>query len=210
MQKSFHLASYHKFCLLLLGVGLSACTVITLNDQVIDRTLWGLWDEHRQAVIQLEAWTVQASMAVNSAQENFDARLFWRYQQPQEYQLRLNAPGGQGAALIRVTPDGAILRTAQGKTHHADTADALFTQYTALELPVQILSYWIRGLPGPEASVSALRVYPDGTLQAFQQQGWQVRYAEYQTAHGQLLPKRITLENETYLVKLAIQRWNLP
>lgn len=195
--------------LLVVILGLTACGLLAPRAPEIDPSLRARWEEHRARIQPVVTWTVQGAMAVNGGAENFDARLHWR-RQPERYQLRLNGPLGQGAVLIQGSPRGVTLRTADGQRRVAASPDELFRDLTELDLPISILVHWIRGLPDPDQAFTLLGIHPDGSLERFRQRDWDVRYRETQTVAGLILPRRIWLENDTYLVKLVIHRWRLP
>ncbi|MGB6155795.1 outer membrane lipoprotein LolB [Castellaniella sp.] len=94
-------------------------------------------------------------------------------------QLDLSNPLGSVLARIHVTPQRAVLQRADGSSESAPSPDALLTQVWGHPMPVSGLRSWIQGRTTPNHPVQQVQRDPQGRLQAFQQDGWQVQLSDY-------------------------------
>ncbi len=168
-----------------------------------------LWAEHQPRLNGLRNWRLRGGLAVNSRDEGWDARMYWR-QQGDSYQLRFSAPLGQGAMLLRGDPDGVVMRTAEGETRHAANPESLLREVAEVSVPLEALYYWVRGLPVPERESEQLLLTPDGYLRYLRQFGWEIDYARHRRVDGLRLPEKLVLKNSDWIVKLVISDWSLP
>ena len=74
------------------------------------------------------------------------------------------------------------------------------------ELPLEHLTHWVRGLPGP-LQITPENLDDKGRLSQFSYNGWQVEYREYREVGGRELPRQIILENEQVWLKLILRSW---
>jgi len=173
----------------------------------VDNAVLKRWQVHQQKLSQLKNWELRASMAANSEDDGWNARIHWQ-QRDEVYQLRLHGPMGQGAIRLQGDAQGVTLYTHQ-KTYHAATPEALLNQETDINLRLRHLLFWVRGLPVPELEIQAQNFTPKGQLTQLQQDGWEIEFGYYSPASDWLLPKRIRLENHAYIAKIAISQWSV-
>ncbi len=199
MKKSFF------FKLLILLLPLSACTVsvpVELNPALLQR-----WEAHQQVISQQQHWQLRASMAANSEDDGWNARVFWQ-QAGEAYELRLQGPMGQGAVRLQGDAQGVVMYTG-GEVYRAATPEALLDQQASIRLPLVYLRYWVRGLPVPDIEIQTRSFTPEGQLSQIQQAGWNITFARYKSVEGLSLPHKIRLENALYVARIGISKWQL-
>ena len=157
---------------------------------------------------QLDSWRINGRIAISTKNDSWTANVYWQQQGP-TYQLRLNAPLGQGAFLLEGDDDGVIMQTANQETFTARDPDILVTQVLKLEIPVTGLHFWIRGLPAPQPSPQWYTFDETGHLHRLRQDGWEITYMRYINIQGIDLPNKIYLENDRFKVKIVISKWNI-
>lgn len=167
-----------------------------------------LWQTHQESLKTLEKWRLNASLSVTKNKQNWIIRVLWN-QDADNYTLRLNAPLGQGAALLTGTKDGVIMRTGNNQTFKAKSADELVVQALDMELPIENLHYWIRGIPAPDHRTLPYDLYKNGHLNHLEQSGWAVEYSPYVAVENIFLPKKIYLDHKDIEVKIVITKWNI-
>jgi outer membrane lipoprotein LolB len=167
-----------------------------------------LWQQHQKSLKNLKKWRLNASLSVTKNKQNWIIRVLWD-QDGDNYTLRLNAPLGQGAALLTGTKDGVIMRTGNNDTFKAKSADELVVQALNMELPIENLYYWIRGIPAPDHRTLPYDLYQNGHLHNLEQSGWSVEYSPYVEAENIFLPKKIYLDHKDIEVKIVITKWNI-
>ncbi|WP_069472797.1 lipoprotein insertase outer membrane protein LolB [Candidatus Marithrix sp. Canyon 246] len=167
-----------------------------------------LWQKHQESLKTLNKWRLNASLSVTKNKQNWIIRVLWD-QDGDNYTLRLNAPLGQGAALLTGTKDGVIMRTGNNETFEAKSADELVVQALNMELPIENLYYWVRGIPAPDHRILQYDLYKNGHLNHLEQSGWAVEYSPYVEVENILLPKKIYLDHKDIEVKIVITKWNI-
>ena len=73
-------------------------------------------------------------------------------------------------------------------------------------MPVSDLYYWSRGLPAP-GPVGAIHRDTQNHIISFQQAGFTIEYPSMIQVHGVDLPRKIKLQGNGAIIKVAIKRW---
>jgi len=175
----------------------------------LDPELEALWQQQHKKLGKLNTWTLSGSVAAHTADDGWNARVFWQYQNT-HYVLDLHGPLGQGALKLTSTPEGVTLTTLEHNTYQAATPELLLEQHTSLKLPVSYLRYWVVGMPLPDHAIDDFYVTDEGYLDYLEQAGWKVNYQSYQELENNLvLPKKIHIQNDIYSAKIFISNWEL-
>ncbi len=152
------------------------------------------------------AWELQGRMAVRAGEEGWHANLTWR-QNGANYQADLSGPLGQGALRLRGSASGVMLERADGVRDLSKDANALLARHTGWNLPVSGLRYWVLGLEAPGSEAHWERD-ANGRPQQLLQDGWDIRYTEFQEQPGVgSLPRRIEMSREGLHARLLIDTW---
>ncbi len=157
---------------------------------------------------QLDSWRLTGRIAILTGHDSWIAKIYWR-QQGTAYQIRLNAPTGQGALLLNGNNNGVMMRTADHKTFEAPDPDALILKVLKLEIPLSHLQAWIRGFPDPNSAPESYTLNEAGQLQHLRQANWRIKYGSYIKVQGVYLPKKIVIENTRFKLKIAISHWDI-
>ena len=166
----------------------------------------GSWQAQKNTLEQLEQWQLTARLGIITKDDRGSLSLFWR-QNHANYRMNLTNVVGKRVFDISQTPPLAVtLIDSEGKTHSAENARDLVYSLTGWDLPVEQLSYWIKGLPGKADSVT---YDSNGRPKTIQSHGWQLRYAGYTQINGLWLPSGLELNHENTTLKLAISEWEL-
>ena len=73
-------------------------------------------------------------------------------------------------------------------------------------LPVDSLSWWVRGMAAPGA-LEEIELDEEGLPQRIVQQGWVIDFGGYRSRGAVTLPARIEARQNDWKVKLAIRQW---
>lgn len=165
------------------------------------------WQGHRQAVLAIDHWAINARVAVRKGNTGMSAVLRWA-QDKDAYRVSIFGPFGQGAVQMRGDRNGGELRTAEDKTYKARNMQHLLYERLGWPIPVLGLRYWARGLPVP-GTPTRFGFDAHGLLAWVEQFGWRVEYPRYGPVDGVELPRRITIERGDLRVKLVIDQWHL-
>ena len=197
-------AVYSMLAMLLL---LSGCVHQTTHQPVPD------WETHQTRVQQLSHWQITGKLGVRVPGDNGSANLRWE-NQAQNFRLDLSGPFGQGRLLITGKPGKVTLQQPGDAPLIADSAASLIYQATGWTLPVELLTFWVRGIPAPQQPVSWIEKNDAGLVAALKQDGWHIHYSQYQrvkldgTTYVQL-PGKILAEYQDIRLTLIIRQWTL-
>lgn len=177
--------------------------------------LQSLWQVHQNRLGIIQSWRLNGSISITATtpdaeEKNWNARVYWQ-QEGESYQLRFNAPLGQGAVRLDGNDQQVIMRTAKNETFVARDPETLILQTLKLEIPVTHLLYWIRGLPAPHPAPSRFYLKETGNLHVLSQDGWSIEYLSYIQADQEAidLPKQIYLYNSRFEVNIVISEWQI-
>ena len=183
----------------------SACTLMQTPEPVDQAAMMDPWEDHRQDMLALQDWTLEGRVGARTGDEGANFSVYW--QQHQDfYNIRLSGPLGQGGAAVSGGPGHAELRTSDG-TWTAGSLDELLAQTTSLDLPLDLMQYWVRGIPSPR-SPAELRLNDVPLLELLEQEGWEVVYDQYHSDSG--MPRRLNISRGEHSARIVIQTWNFP
>lgn len=133
----------------------------------------------------------------------------WR-QRGTATEVRLSGPVGVGNTTI--LSDGAELEIRRGGERRIldiATPGALARE-TGWDLPLGALPWWLRGLPAPDSQPHTLELEPaSGLPRSLAQDGWQVRYSNFQTVQHLILPGRLDIQRGDTRARVVIRQWSL-
>ena len=202
---------------LLMTLGFGGCKVFL---QTPDETTFAIapagWDAHLQNVSEISQWQVVGKVGVRSETKGESFNIEWD-QIDGNFKIRLFGPLGLGMVTINQSPEGIEVLKGDER-YSAQTLDELLDRLP-FNIPVDLLGYWVRGIPAPDTQSGPSQFNVDGLLQSFNQMGWQVnynRYDQYQLkTHNSeqttaiSLPNKIVLQKPPLKIKLAIRSWQI-
>lgn len=162
------------------------------------------WEAHRQQVSALDHWTARGKLAVRSGEEAGTASLDW-LQMGHHSHLEISGPLGLQAT--RIHSDGEHLYISRGEEEaRVDlSSPGAVRAYTGWDIPVNALSWWLRGLPSPHSP--ARQSIDQGLLRTLHQDGWSIRFDSYVESGELRLPQRLELERGDTSARLLIRDW---
>ena len=206
----FPLFPVRLLCLLCLSVLLAGCASQSDRPLVPAGIRERIWQQHKLRVAQLTDWQMTGRVGLGGWLAAGSATVHWQ-QQPECFSLSATTILGQTLALFQGwTPPGrperALLRVAGQPPVAALSADTLLRNQTGLDVSMEGLSHWIRGLPAPGAHRKQLD--NQGHLRSLEQQGWRLVYEEYRKTPV-ALPVRIRVAGHGIKLVISVQEWNL-
>jgi len=163
------------------------------------------WAEQQEINSSLASWQIRGKIGVRSQQKSGSANLFWQQQQ-EGFDIRLAGPLGRGAARLVGTAKKASLEAADNIAQ--GNAQKLLNERLGWELPLDELTWWLRGLPAP-GKTAVLSLNTENRLWQLSQQGWQIDFQRYRSEQGYWLPERLKISGHNLLVTLVIKDWEL-
>lgn len=153
---------------------------------------------------QLNAWNIQGRMGYRSDNDGGSASVTWQ-QRPQQGRVLFSGPVGIGSAELTWNTHSASLATSKD-TLLADNTETLAQHLIGVPVALELLTWWVRGLPSPHSTFSASH-NAQGQLQTLEQDGWHIEYSDYQPIYRWQLPHRIRVRDHNRSVNLIIRSW---
>lgn len=163
------------------------------------------WTLHQQAIAPINGWQISGKLGVRAPKDSGSATLFW-LQRQDYFDIQLTGPLAIGSARLSGRLDDATLALSNQGRFQDQSAEALLQKGLGWRLPLQQLTWWVRGLPAPDLTYS-MTLNDSGTLRTLAQTDWQITYVSYTDAAGITLPERIRLQGADLQVTLVIKEW---
>ncbi|MGO1461259.1 MAG: lipoprotein insertase outer membrane protein LolB [Oleiphilaceae bacterium] len=203
---------FFRACLsLLLVISLSACSTIQLEplpEGLTDQPPAD-WQARSAELKRFDHWQLSGKLAVRQPSDSGTAIINHWIQQGEAYDLALSSSFlGMGSTTLKGVPGFIELTLANGETYRSGDPDSLMKAATGWQLPLQSLTWWIRGLPAPDGDFRLL--FDDkGELAMIRQAGWEIRYDRWHEPKGDqpALPARVTALKEEKRVRVAVSNW---
>jgi outer membrane lipoprotein LolB len=197
--------------LVLVLATLSACSTITLEplpEGLTDQppASWADTVSQRQ---NLKHWQLTGKIAVKQPSDSGSALINQWIQHNEAYDLILSSAFlGIGRTRLKGSPDFIELILADGESYQSSEPDELILAATGWRLPLNELTWWVRGLTSPDGDFRLL-FDSTGELVAIRQSGWHIQYDRWYSASADLpaLPARITATKGEKRVRMAITDW---
>ncbi|WP_417546662.1 lipoprotein insertase outer membrane protein LolB [Marinobacter sp.] len=196
---------------LLMIVSLSACTTIQLEPLPAGMTDQppADWQARAAKLRQFSHWQLSGKLAVRQPSDSGTAIINYWKQEGEAYDLALSSSFlGMGSTNLKGVPGFIELTLSNGETYRSADPDALMKAATGWQLPMESLTWWIRGLPAPGGDFRLL--FDDrGELAMIRQAGWEIRYDRWHELQGDMpaLPARITALKEDKRVRVVVSSW---
>ena len=153
----------------------------------------------------ISSWDINGAIAAKNKSKAWSASMNWVQNGPNAFHIRLIGPLGSGSLLI--TKSGHTTTFQDGdKTSSSTNAEELLLKQTGIQLPVNDLYFWVRGLPAP-GKVQLQRHDQHNNLTQLNQAGYTIYFTQYISVKGIDVPRMIRLEGDGMMVKLIIKKW---
>ena len=150
----------------------------------------------------IPAFTLDGRISVRQGERPYASRIEWTHAADSD-RIFLVGPLGQGLAELSRDSAGARLVTAERKTLTAPDWSALAEDLLGIPLPLSGVVRWIAGAVEPTARDAM------GRPQTALEQGWVIRYVEYESTAADALPVQIELTRDDIDVRIRIDQWQL-
>lgn len=192
--------------MLLAPVFLAACSGMqrsTRDDQ--GRRL--LYDSRLGILNQAEHWQMTGKLAISDGESGGSGRFQWN-NDAEVIQMNFYGALGRGAWRLNSDSTGAVLEYADGQTYIAERVEELAESQLGWEIPVDALSWWVRGLAAP-GEWEQRELDEEGRLKSLIQRGWVIEYGRYSDISGIAMPTKVTASRQKHKVRLAVRTWAL-
>ncbi len=150
-------------------------------------------------------WLLDGRLAISDGEDGGGGSLVW-FQDREQTRMRFRGTLGRGSWQLQADARGAELEMADGRRYAAATLADLVEAHVGWRVPVDALSWWVRGLASGHRWDS--RDLDDaGHLIRLSQSGWQVEFHSYRDSGLAAMPSRLVARRDAYVVKLAVRDW---
>jgi outer membrane lipoprotein LolB len=193
-----------RFACLCAALLLTACATPPITREASPGAL-AAQAQRAAAIGAWQRWGLTARLGLDDGESGGSGRLDWRVEETRST-LDFRGTLGRGAWRLDIDTSGATLQRGDGSTAHAPSVAELVAGETGLQLPVDALEWWVRGLPDP-ASDHQWQLDAQGLLVTLQQAGWNVHFKSYVEYEGWALPRRLEASDGRQRVSLAVGKW---
>ena len=152
-------------------------------------------------------WIVEGRLAVRDGEDGGSGTLRWQ-SGPDRSRLDFHGALGRGAWRLVAAPGDAVLTEADGAVFRADSVDGLVTERLGWRVPVEELSWWIRGLAAPGSRAHKV-LGEGGALLSLKQSGWEIAFSRYREFGDEQMPGLVVARRDERQVRFAIRDWTL-
>lgn len=164
------------------------------------------WQRHETAVRALTPWSLDGNFGLRIGHRGWSAGLRW-VQTGERFRIDIYDPLGRTVAVLTGKPGDVALVDDKGNAYRASSAAALMKRALGWSLPVSGLRYWVRGIPLPDASIQERRLDASGRLRELQQNGWSIRYSDYDYDTASARPTRMVMTQGDVRLVLVVNQW---
>jgi len=162
----------------------------------------------REAMLaQRTSWNFDGHFAVSDGHDGGSGTLTWQAD-GSVFSLELRAPVTGKTVQLQGGPGGAVLTGLRELPIRGDDAQALLTDEFGWHMPVEQLTWWVRGLRAPE-SPAEVSYGENGLPSLLKQDGWSVEYRDWYADSKPPLPRKIFASKPPYTVRLLIDQWRI-
>ena len=191
--------------LVVLLVVLHACTGVPVKEFAPGNK--AAYQARADQLVSIHKWNFVGKLSLDDGEQGGSGRLQWDVKHERS-ELDFHGAMGRGAWHLQISPEGAILKEADGTEQTAAGVNALIQDRMGWPIPVDALQWWVRGLAAPGVVADEV-LDPDGLLLSLEQFGWSVDFNRYDSVAGVAMPVRLDVGRGSYRMKLAISRWRM-
>ncbi len=161
---------------------------------------------------QLQQWKLKGKIAFIETNSRNSATLSWQVDQHQNTQ-QLNLTSYLGINVLQLDSSANNHKIqVDGKTYHGRDLETLIYSITGLTLPTPALTFWLKGMPYQESdSISYQKAtqLPLTLSSYYNNELWQVSYANYQQIDGYSLATKFSIKKNDLLIKIVVNDWSI-
>lgn len=170
----------------------------------------GAWGQRKAILSRKNKWNLKSKIGLSYQEEYWQFGLNWAQQASGQYAMQINNPlTGAVVAKLLQNRQGATLLANDGKTYRSRNAEQLLYTQSGLNMPLDGMQHWVKGITSPQYKVDKLVLDNKGRPTFIQQAGWLIQYSAYQNNTITALPRKIVLKRakDNVNVKLVAKQW---
>ncbi len=152
----------------------------------------------------IEHFEFKGRIAASDGQRSANGTLQWTRQNGYD-EWTLLSPLGQIVAQVIGTPQGAVLRTSDGRAIEAADVDELLPQMLGVNAPADHLDEWLQARAAPGARV--IETDALGRPVRISDSGWLIDYPAYADDTAEAMPRRIDATWGEVRLRIVADQW---
>ncbi len=165
-----------------------------------------LWQARQLELLQLNNWKIQGRTVIRNKQEAWNLGLRWQ-QNNDEFHIHLLGPFAQGGVSIEGNDKHVTMTMDDGQKLHSASAEALIAEVLGVQLPIDALRDWLRGIPYQQSEIKLVEYDEEGRIIHLVQQGWNIDFKRYVPFQQYSLPSKIFITQADRSLRLVITSW---
>ena len=149
-------------------------------------------------------WSLQGRIALKAGENSLSGQLHWQHG-PNQDELLLLSPLGQGMARIVSNADGVLLEMPHQAPRRAPNAESLTRDALGVALPLAGLSHWVQVQPEPSRPFEQT-LDDAGRIAQIRQDGWVIDYLQYMSEPA-YRPRKLNIARDGLEIRLVIDEW---
>jgi len=200
-----------RFSLLLLTVMLfNGCSSQRLQSAKLEKhqTI----KQRNEQLSQINDWQFNGKIAFIQSNKRESASIRWQYKQS-NYSQKIDLTSYLGINILHVESNKNIHTIeVNGESYKSRDLDQVIYSLTGLTLPIDALTFWLRGLTYHSKDSMSYHVDSKLPLQLtseYNNEHWQITYADYQQVNDVQLATRFTIKQNDLLIKVLVKKWTI-
>jgi outer membrane lipoprotein LolB len=202
--------STYLFILVVCIMALTGCS--TTSPKAVQPLVKQTHQQRNIQLQQLHQWKIKGKIAFFEKDTRNSFTLLWQVDKNTEsQQLKLNHSLGINVLQLDSMANNHKIQV-DGETYHGYDLEKLIYSITGLTLPTQALTFWLKGMPFQETdniSYQKTTQLPQTLSSHYNDELWQVSYANYQQIDGYNLATKFSIKNDDLLIKIVINDWSI-
>jgi len=168
------------------------------------------WNQRKLILARNNNWNLNSKIALSYREEHWQFGLDWAQKTARQYAMQIKNPlTGALVAKLLQNAQGATLLANDGKSYRSKDAERLLQSQANVNLPLNGMQYWVRGITAPQYKVDKLVLDNQGRPKFIQQAGWLIQYPGFKKNGYNALPGKILFKRakDDVSVKLIAKQW---
>ncbi|MCK5917534.1 MAG: outer membrane lipoprotein LolB [Cocleimonas sp.] len=170
-----------------------------------------LWNKRQQQFTRMASWNMDGKVAMRYKTDNWSFGVNWA-QKGKNSVINIKNPfTGATVALLTQNNSKVTLKASDGKTYQDTNAERLLKKQANIELPLEGLVYWARGITAPQYPKGKVVLDSMGRPKQITQANWLIKYKHYKGNAYNSLPKKIILtrKKDAVYVNMVAKKWKI-
>ncbi|MCK5813743.1 MAG: outer membrane lipoprotein LolB [Cocleimonas sp.] len=171
-----------------------------------------LWKKRQQQFLKMASWNMKGKVAMRYKVDNWSFGVDWSQKNKNTSVINIKNPfTGATVALLTQKNNKVTMKASDGKTYQDTNAERLLKKQAGIELPLEGLIYWARGITAPQYPKGTIVLDTMGRPKQITQANWVIKYRSYKGSAYNSLPKKVILtrKKDAVYVNLVAKKWKI-